>query len=165
MPDWGGGVQVNNISDMNYGSETGGLVNCTIVSNQAKSRGGGVCAYGVANLYQNCIVYGNVSVNSGASWTNIFNVTADNTNNYGYCCAPDIWTTKRGNITGNPMFVDPANNNYRLGAGSSCLNAGTNLSWMTGALDLSGARRIFGPRVDIGAYERYYPIGAMIRVQ
>jgi hypothetical protein len=55
----------------------------------------------------------------------------------------------------NPQFVDYENGDYRLKAGSPCINAGTNGVWVARAVDLDGQRRVWpaGGRVDIGAYE------------
>lgn len=63
-----------------------------------------------------------------------------------------------GNITVDPLFVDPTMNNFRLSAGSPCFNAGDPAlapgpifgGWVH---DLDGTPRIQGGRVDIGAYE------------
>jgi hypothetical protein len=65
------------------------------------------------------------------------------------------------NITANPLFVNAGGGNYRLaktGELSPCLDAGTNLAWMVGALDLAGANRILGIRVNMGAYEDEIPL-------
>jgi hypothetical protein len=55
----------------------------------------------------------------------------------------------------NPQFVDYAGGDYRLKAGSPCINAGTNGAWVARTVDLDGQRRVWpaGGRVDIGAYE------------
>ncbi|MDO9543352.1 MAG: choice-of-anchor Q domain-containing protein [Kiritimatiellia bacterium] len=120
------------------------LYNCTIVSNSASS-GGGV-NYGV--LY-NCIVYYNTG---GADSNYVFGGSTIFTN----CCtapAQTGWATP-GNITDNPQFVDFAGGNFRLAPNSPCVNAGTNQSWMTNAVDLDGRIRIRYGTVDMGAYER-----------
>ncbi|MCG2660174.1 MAG: hypothetical protein L6437_08025, partial [Kiritimatiellae bacterium] len=69
------------------------------------------------------------------------------------------------NINTNPAWVDPANYNFRLTAGSKCVNAGINQSWMTGAVDLDRRHRIdvFSGRVDMGCYE-YLPSGTIFRI-
>ena len=46
-----------------------------------------------------------------------------------------------------------ASENYRLEEFSPCRNAGTNMDWMWSSTDLDGNPRIFGGRVDMGAYE------------
>ncbi|NCD32919.1 MAG: PKD domain-containing protein [Spartobacteria bacterium] len=57
-------------------------------------------------------------------------------------------------FTNDPQFVSTTN--LRLQASSTCINAGTNEDWMTGATDFDGNPRIIGPATDIGAYE--YPL-------
>jgi predicted outer membrane repeat protein len=63
-----------------------------------------------------------------------------------------------GNITQPPQFLDQAGGDYRLAAGSPCINTGTNRAWMAGALDLDGNPRVDGVyrTVDMGAYEYVY---------
>jgi len=54
----------------------------------------------------------------------------------------------------DPVFIDAANGNYRLSAGSPAINTGSNSP--TGGLrtfDLDGSPRPFGSIADIGAYE------------
>jgi len=67
-----------------------------------------------------------------------------------------------GNIDADPLFVDPDNGNYRLSAGSPCIDAGDNTAVPTGVLrDLDGNPRFVadacagerGATVDLGAYE------------
>jgi hypothetical protein len=57
------------------------------------------------------------------------------------------------NIIGPPMFVGKSAGNYRIRSDSMCINTGTNMDWMVGALDLDGNSRLVDGRVDIGAYE------------
>ena len=49
------------------------------------------------------------------------------------------------------MFGSPGN--YRLSSASPLRNAGVIGAYPFGALDLDGNQRIYGPEVDIGAYE------------
>ncbi len=71
-----------------------------------------------------------------------------------------------GNINANPLFVNPSNDDYRLGAGSPSVDAGRNASVPSGVLtDLAGENRFVNdpatadtgsgsaPLVDMGAYE------------
>ncbi|MBN1669673.1 MAG: hypothetical protein JXR37_01485 [Kiritimatiellae bacterium] len=57
------------------------------------------------------------------------------------------------NITRDPDFVDAPGANFRLGANSPCVNAGTNQPWMSGATDPDDRPRVLGGTVDMGAYE------------
>jgi hypothetical protein len=91
----------------------------------------------------NCSIYGAVKTNSNTWYT-----TSDTTNN------------------GNPGFVDAANGDYRLAAGSSCIGTGDDqyLFSSQGAAkgypqvstDIAGTPRIQGT-LDKGAYEFYQP--------
>lgn len=69
------------------------------------------------------------------------------------CCA-SINLPGPDNITNYPAFVNPAGD-YRLQPDSPCVNAGINLNWMDGMLDMDGHSRIdrWTRRVDMGAYE------------
>jgi hypothetical protein len=78
----------------------------------------------------------------------------DIVNLHSYSCAPELGiATSPGNTTNDPLFVNRLAGDYRLTAGSPCVNAGTNLTWMTNAVDLSGTARLVGQRPDMGAYE------------
>jgi len=66
------------------------------------------------------------------------------------------------NIDADPMFVDPDNGDFRLSAGSPCIDAGDNTAVPQGVLrDLDGNARFVadacagdgGATVDMGAYE------------
>ena len=56
-------------------------------------------------------------------------------------------------IVADPLFMSAEEFDFRLRRNSPCVNAGTNLSWMAGALDLGGRSRIIAGVPDIGAYE------------
>ncbi len=137
-----------------YGVE---LVNCLLVNNVASAYGGA----GVSCLFINCTLVGN----AGGPVANYAVVTCtlensiiyDNPGNCGTyvncinCCTiPDPGGVN--DITNDPAFVNPANGDYHLQAGSPCINAGTN-SFVTTATDLDGNPRIVGSTVDIGTYE------------
>ena len=106
-------------------------INCTIVNNYAES--GGIFA-GVSVL-KNCIVYGN-SYDRGS-------LTCEDSEQH---------TGMVNCYTGSPGFVDAANGDYRLAAGSPCIDAGDN-SYVTNMSDLDGNVRIVNCAVDIGCYE------------
>ncbi len=75
---------------------------------------------------------------------------------------PDIsnnlmWNCKNRNysasdITAEPVFVDPDNNDFRLKAGSPGIDAGADLKELV-PTDLEGTKRPQGKGYDIGAYE------------
>ena len=127
------------------------LYNCTVVSNTAALSGGGVCDredhlnwpldpdYGVA---YNCVVWGNNAPRN----KDLFVFRGE------YNCAPDADHCYEGNTTNAPIFVDADHGDYRLMAGSPCINAGSN-DCAVGAVDLNGYPRVVLGRVDLGAYE------------
>ena len=89
------------------------LVNCTIVS---QTLGGGVLVNSAAHLVAvNSIMYGNASYDlqvNGTATVEYSNVAG------GYAGT--------GNIDALPVFVDRASNDYRLDAGSPCIDAASN---------------------------------------
>ena len=160
----GGGVQFEN--------NGGAANNCLVYANTAGDRGGGAYlnAGGVMN---NCTLAGNTSTldsdDGGGAWLTdggtlnnciVSGNTQDGAWNIGvsgagttvrYTCSPGL--SGSGNLTNAPLFVNAAANNYRLLAGSPCIDAGTNEAWMTSAVDLDGNPRLVGANVDMGAYE------------
>ena len=133
----------------NHGINGGGVIgclaiNCIIIGNTAAHSGSG--SYNSA--LRNCIVYGN----SGGYDNNgdgVFNGTE---------ASEELWIqlgyigNKDGVYIGDPGFVDAANGDYRLAAGSPCIDAGDN-SYVTTTTDLAGNVRIVNGMVDIGCYE------------
>ncbi len=120
------------------GASSGKLFNCTIVNNTANSGGG---TY--SGTLVNCIVWGNTTPTGGTS------------NNSGgtftYSCVSPK-PTGAGNISSDPLFVDPQNGDFRLRTNSPCIDAG-NTSANTTLTDLRGNPRVFGAAIDIGACE------------
>ena len=118
------------------------LRNCLIADNTAGARGGAVIAeVGPDGELQNCTVVGNTAVqgggmiNTGAgAGLRIRNsilrdntpdqyTTASNTVAF-YCNIQGGLNANVGTIDADPMFVDAANGDYRLTAGSPCIDAG-----------------------------------------
>ncbi len=58
-----------------------------------------------------------------------------------------------GNLVGNPLFVDPANGDFRLQMDSPAINKGYNAAPAVPHTDFRGELRIIGDIVDIGAIE------------
>ncbi len=141
-------------------AQNGTLRNCTIVGNVASNAAsaGGVQAT-TAALIENCIVTDNVNLQSPAiaNW-------AGTATSFRYTCStPDLGGT--GNLTDDPKFVDPAAGDFRLLAGSPCINTGLTLEGMAAEADLSGGRRVWQRFVDLGAIEFVPPAGTLLMVR
>jgi hypothetical protein len=143
------------------------LTNCTTSGNEAGVNGGGLYCDGSSPALANCIFWGDtpqeIYVHSGSPVVT-------------YCDVQGGWEGV-GNIDAHPLFVDPdgadddpstwEDNNYRLSAGSPCIDAGYNDALPPDApdldgdgdtgepipVDLDGHARILNGTVDMGAYE------------
>jgi len=116
------------------------LNNCTVVGNMA-SRGGGI--YSSQETYlNNCIVIGNFAF-SGCNYSE--SVIFRNS-----CTTP--LPSGDGNMAVYPQFVDVLKLNFRLQAGSPCIDTGDN-ECVIGNVDTDGNPRIQNGKVDMGAYE------------
>ncbi|PPK93652.1 putative secreted protein (Por secretion system target) [Nonlabens xylanidelens] len=99
--------------------------------------------------YYNCIFYGNSVTtplfNDGPRNFDLKNSLSDN--GYGI--------SGINMITGDPLFVDPANGDYSLQSTSPSVDTGLsslyNNQWLQ--YDLTGNNRIAGSSIDMGAYE------------
>jgi hypothetical protein len=121
------------------------LLNCTVVSNTAVNTGGGV--YGGA--LTNCILYHNFA-------PKVPDYPNDARSLVSYCDAMPLATNGIGNITNDPVFVNPAAGDFHLQSNSPCINAGNNAA-APGGTDLGGNPRLIGGTVDLGAYEQQSP--------
>lgn len=132
------------------------FMNCTITSNTTVSGGAGGAIYTrkpSTNEYsvfsiRNSIVWGaNTASNeidrSGATQP-LPAVSYSDIDQDGYAGID-------GNLDEDPTFAAPADGNYRLQAGSPCLNAGTGIDAPEN--DLDGVTRPQGAGIDVGAYE------------
>ena len=173
---WGGGVE--------FESGSAGVVrNCLIARNSApSSSGGGISSYGSSPTIESCTIVSNTAASAGGGiWqsnggapqmTNCivyFNMAPAGTNISGtvaaaYSCEPDLTNGVNGNLAMDPKLNNLAGGDYRL-ARSPCLNTGTNMAWMTGALDLDGHKRIINYIVDMGAYESTYTFGSSYTIR
>lgn len=111
------------------------ITNCTFSGNSGGPVGsGGIFSFTGNPIVTNCILWGDVGMeivdNGGASTTVTYS-----------------------NVSGaDPLFVNPGGANYRLQAGSPCIDAGNNTAVGVGT-DLAGKPRILNSIVDMGAYE------------
>jgi hypothetical protein len=125
------------------------FTNVTIVKNEAGSGGGGMFNFqGSLSQMRNSVLWGNGS-----------GVDGYNGNIICYNSLVQGLTTSdgNGNLDGNtdPLFVDAAQDDYRLQSCSPVINKGaTDLSEMNlPETDLAGYPRIHHDRIDMGAYE------------
>ena len=160
----GGGIHFVTYSDIT-------LENCTIVSNNicntAGYKSGGIHHRYIGKL-KNCIVAFNTVCGEREDanyWNNTSTLTAENFIN---CCS-DLANNKfpPSCVIADPKFVDPAHGDFRLAAGSPCVNKGVNVDWMSEkkSKDLAGHPRIYDGAVDIGCYEWWLPPGLTIFVR
>jgi PKD repeat protein len=148
-------VNANSTGINGGGAEGSTLNNCLISDNTAKGNGGG--AY--ESTLNNCTIAGNSASSGGGAYESQLNncIVLNNSANFDsyctltYCCTSPL-PNGPGNFIANPLFVNPAGGDYRLQAGSPCINAGNNAN-AVGTTDLDGRPRIVGGAVDIGAYE------------
>ena len=176
--DFGGGMANTG------GSQT--VINCIFSGNSAISSGGGMFNFGGNQTVTDCTFAFNSAGNgnalgfdSGPSDTSIANCILwdggdEIRNNDGSTITVAYSLVQGGfpgppgpgNIDTDPLFVDPDNGDYRLSAGSPCIDAGDNTAVPAGiTTDLDGNPRFVDdpktidsgngdpPVVDIGAYE------------
>lgn len=160
----------------------GYLINNTIVANNTTSLGGEAGPAG--NVYivfdvglQDCQVKNNIICGStsggGIYWEGsdpqpgsvAFNNVWDNfPGNYSKFDLENMgqilydgdidMTGQAGNISTDPMFLNPMNRDYHLTLESPCVNAGDpDLEVPEAALDIDGEARVYAARIDIGADE------------
>jgi len=113
-----------------------------IIKNCTFTRNGSVIGYdgGAKATLTNCIIWDN----GESFYAYIIN----------YSCVQNGGYTGVGNITKDPLFVDPDNGDFRLHSGSPCINAGDpNYPFEPNETDLDGKPRVISGRIDMGAYE------------
>jgi hypothetical protein len=146
--------------------------------NWSETLGGGIYVSDAASLWNNTVVRGKGSLGGGIFCdatrpqpTLRNNIVALNSSGvwadagFNRAFANDVFgntganfdgpsgdlTATQGNLSADPLFVNPAADDFHLTAHSPCVDAGTAIG--NEAMDLDGAPRTVGGSVDIGAYE------------
>ncbi len=178
---------------LGYQHGRGTLTNCTIAGNMASHDGGGICGqYGANVTIYNCILWANAAPNGPqiallpfSIYSSVASVSYSDVQGGQAAipvCSRCTLDWGPGNIDANPFFANPGTGDYRLWAGSPCIDAGDNgavppdIADVDGdgdtaertPLDLGGNLRFVNdcetpdtgtgtpPIVDMGAYE-YQP--------
>jgi predicted outer membrane repeat protein len=125
------------------------IINCTIAKNYAYA-GGGVYNQKSTPTVTNCILWGNTSRYGSDEPAQLYGVKVEAS----HCCIQGLTPQLGGKdcLVADPLIID----DYRLSAGSPCINAGDSKAIPDGVeTDIDGNFRIAGTAVDIGAVEAH----------
>jgi predicted outer membrane repeat protein len=120
------------------GSQT--ILSCTVTENSAGTAGGGMHFLSGSAAAINCIVWDN----AGGALSGSPGVTSS--------CVEGGFPGA-GNTALDPLFVDAGSADFRLQAGSPCVDTGTTAVAGLTSTDLDGLPRVVAGAVDMGAYE------------
>ncbi|MFH2002977.1 MAG: right-handed parallel beta-helix repeat-containing protein, partial [Planctomycetota bacterium] len=139
------------------------LYNSTVCDNTATVNGGGFFIRCDAPVQiANCIIYGNhaqsgpqiyLSDSPDGLYPTISYSDVENGKNGVFYHAMSTIHWEEGMIASDPMFTLAENGYYSLGAGSPCINSGTNDHAAKSGKDVEGDPRIYNAIVDLGADE------------
>lgn len=165
---WGGGgicvfisntTLVNNLVSGNHSPAGGGLsisfgsypvvTNNTVTQNSA-DEGGGLYCYDSGPIIYNTIFWHNTAASSPEIYKYGTNPTID------YCDIEGGWSSGGNNIDLDPLFIDPAADDFHLTLQSPCGNAGDATALSLPDKDIEGDPRAAWNGVDIGADEFYF---------
>jgi hypothetical protein len=127
---------------LNFQDSSSTIMNSTITKNSAKNKGGGFYCIRSKVTVVNTILWGDTGGEIDG-WGSKITVSYSN--------VQGSWEGK-GNFDADPLFVNAANADYHLKAGSPCIDVGDNTA-VTSGTDLDGNPRIVNDIVDIGAFE------------
>ncbi|HEY3412224.1 MAG TPA: choice-of-anchor Q domain-containing protein [Armatimonadota bacterium] len=121
--------------------------NNTIVGNSATYDTGAGASGGALRAAAGSVLANNIIAANGGPLS-LSGVTTSRNDIFGEASAPGST-----DIIADPLFMDRANGDFHLKAGSPCIDAGDDSAVSAGETDLDGNPRIRGAHVDIGAYE------------
>lgn len=144
------------------------MMNATISGNHSGGNGGGVSNREVffdgEMTMSNSIIWGNTAEEEGNEIYNcetcvIYSLNNLYGNNPGDVVEGETFAWDNS-LSEDPLFLNPAAGNFRLGENSPAIDAGdpdTDLSYFPGGpdvpVDLSGNPRVYNSLIDMGAYE------------
>lgn len=108
----------------------GDVVNCTVSGNTASNAAGGIYFYNGGTARNTIVTSNNAPANE--------NVVIDGGGTLEYSCTVPA-VSGDGNLAADPLFSNPGTGDFRLMPASPCIDAGTNLVFITG--DLEGTPR------------------------
>ena len=141
------GIIIDGIAGNVYAVTEAGLGQYLIVNNVIcyTANGGGILFEGL--FEPESVAYNNIWGNEPGDYIQIDPDT-------GFVIVVPGQTGINGNISKNPMFVNPVSHDYHLRQVSPCINAGdTDFVPAPGETDIDGGSRVMGGRVDMGADE------------
>jgi hypothetical protein len=158
---YGGAIMTNNLITGNTATRGAGIYSSgaftgagnTIIGNTAPSGGALVYNIGAAvKLYNSIIAHNSSGILRVSGTLDLRNCDVFGNAAYNFSGLTDP-TGTNGNISQDPLFVDRPGGNYRLPAGSPCVDTGDDTFVKTGETDMDGKPRILGAHVDMGCYE------------
>jgi len=139
---------------MNWLSSSPNIVNSTFYGNNAESAGGGIQNYSSSPTVTNCILWHDIAPEA----PEIYNYDASSMPLITYCNIQGGYAGE-GNISSDPLFFDPSNNDFHLQGTSPCIDTGNNNALGIYATDFEGDPRVIDGNsdgtatVDMGADE------------